>query len=249
VPPDYFSKTGQLWGNPIYDWDAMKQHGFRWWIERFRHLLKLVDIVRVDHFRGFVAAWEVPGGDRTAENGQWVNVPGRELFASVENALGRLPVIAEDLGVMTPEVDALRDEFGFPGMRILQYAFSGDAQNRDLPHNYVPNTVVYTGTHDNDTTVGWWRSHADDSREREYVSQYIKDASEEISWEMIRVAYSSVADIAIIPMQDLLGLGSDARMNTPATSSGNWEWRLDDTAFTDDIALRAKQLTEIYGRS
>ena len=249
VPPDYFSKTGQLWGNPIYDWDAMTRDGFRWWVERFRQAFKLTDVVRVDHFRGFVAAWEVPGGDETAEKGQWVNVPGRELFSSVERALGRLPVIAEDLGVMTREVEELRDAFGFPGMRILQYAFPGDAKNRDLPHNYVPNTVVYTGTHDNDTTLGWWHSLAADSHERKHVSEYVTDENDEINWKLIRAAYASVADLAIIPMQDVLGLGSQARMNTPATSSSNWEWRMNDGAFSDSISDTLKQLAEIYGRT
>jgi 4-alpha-glucanotransferase len=246
VPPDFFSKTGQLWGNPIYDWQAMQRDRFAWWTERFRHALCLTDIVRVDHFRGFVAAWEVPGMDKTAEHGEWVNVPGRELFAAVKRGLGELRVIAEDLGVMTGEVDELRDSNGFPGMRILQYAFSGDGKNRDLPHNYVQNTVAYTGTHDNDTTVGWWRSLGEN--EREYCLKYLGSDDAEIEWKMIRLIYSSVADIAVIPMQDVLGLDSDSRMNTPATNIGNWSWRMAEDGFDDAAIDRLNDLAQIFGR-
>ena len=246
VPPDYFSKTGQLWGNPIYDWQVMQRDGFAWWTERFRHALSLTDIVRVDHFRGFVAAWEVPGKDKTAERGEWVNVPGRELFAAVKRNLGELPVIAEDLGVMTAEVEELRDSNGFPGMRILQYAFSGDAKNRDLPHNYIPNTVAYTGTHDNDTTVGWWQSIP--GGERKYCLEYLDSDDNEIEWKLIRLLYSSVADIVIIPMQDVAGLDSDARMNTPATNNGNWSWQMTGDAFNETVIDRLKDLAQIFGR-
>lgn len=246
VPPDYFSKTGQLWGNPIYDWDAMRRDGFAWWTERFRHTLKLTNVIRVDHFRGFVAAWEVPGKAETAEHGKWVDVPGLELFSAVTRALGDLPVIAEDLGVMTPEVEALRDRFGFPGMRILQYAFSGDAKNRDLPHNYIPNSVAYTGTHDNDTTLGWWKSIG--SNERIRCLKYLDSTESDINGKLIRLLYSSVADIVIISMQDILGLGSEARMNTPATSEGNWQWRLVGDAFGRDISAQLKELASIFGR-
>jgi 4-alpha-glucanotransferase len=246
VPPDFFSKTGQLWGNPIYDWQAMQRDGFGWWIARFRHALKLTDIVRVDHFRGFAAAWEVPGKDKTAEHGEWVKVPGHALFSEVERRFGKLPVVAEDLGVMTPEVETLRNSFDFPGMRILEYAFSGDAKNRDLPHNYVPNTAAYVGTHDNDTAVGWWNSIGEN--EREYCLKYIAAADAEINWQLIRLLYSSVADVAIVQMQDVLGLGSDARMNTPATENGNWEWRLTEGSLTDVAAARLKELSLIYGR-
>jgi 4-alpha-glucanotransferase len=251
VPPDYFSKTGQLWGNPIYDWDAMLRDGFQWWIARFRQMLATVDIVRVDHFRGFCAAWEVPGTDKTAENGKWVNVPGKELFTAVIRALGDLPVVAEDLGVMTPDVEELRDEFGFPGMRILQYGFAGDARNRDLPHNYVPNSAAYTGTHDNDTAVGWWNALVKDKqrrRDHDYCLKYLKTEGREINWDLIQSVWSSVADTAIVPLQDLLGLGNEARMNLPATQSGNWSWRFTSGALTSKIAARLKDLTETYGR-
>jgi len=254
VPPDYFSKTGQLWGNPIYNWDEMLRDGFRWWKDRFRHMLRLVDVVRVDHFRGFAAAWEVPGGDKTAENGKWVNVPGHELFAALKNEFADLPVMAEDLGVMTPDVESLRDEFGYPGMRILQYAFGGDAKNRDLPHNYIPNTVAYTGTHDNDTIAGWWKLLASDkagelSPSQKHVLDYLAtDDTTDPNWRFIRLLYSSVADVAIIPLQDVLGLGNEARLNTPATSAGNWQWRFENGTITDDMVARLKQLTDLYGR-
>ena len=257
VPPDYFSKTGQLWGNPIYDWTAMQLDGFRWWISRFRAMFKIVDIVRVDHFRGFCASWEVPGGDETAENGGWVNVPGRELFNAIRSALGELPLIAEDLGVITPDVESLRDQFGFPGMRILQYAFGGDAKNHDLPHNYLPNSVAYTGTHDNDTTVGWWRSDvgagstrdgAEISREHSFCLKYLNSDGSEINWDFIRAIWASVADTAIVPVQDLLGLGTEARMNLPATLPDNWSWRLTDGALSDEIITRLRGLTLLYGR-
>jgi 4-alpha-glucanotransferase len=257
VPPDYFSQTGQLWGNPIYDWEKMRSDGFRWWIERVRHTLKTVDIVRVDHFRGFAAAWEVPGGDKTAENGRWVNVPGKELFDALKNALGDLPFWAEDLGVITPDVEELRDSFGFPGMRILQFAFGGDTKNHDLPHNYIKNCVAFTGTHDNDTTVGWFRSQAgagstrDDSqirREREFCLKYLDSDGAEIQWDLIRAIWASVANTAVAPMQDVLGLGNEARMNLPASSSGNWYWRFQDGDISEEIVERLKELTEIYGR-
>jgi len=258
VPPDYFSRTGQLWGNPIYDWDAMRRDGFRWWIARMRSTLQAVDVVRVDHFRGFAASWEVPAKDKTAENGRWVDVPGKELFNTLKRSLGELPVIAEDLGVITPDVEELRDGFGFPGMRILQFAFGDDAKNHDLPHNYIKNCVAYTGTHDNDTTVGWWfsqpgagstRDQKDISREHDYCLEYLDSDGSEIHWDFIRAVWASTADIAITPLQDLLGLGTEGRMNLPASSSGNWHWRMDEDAITNDITTRLKQLTEIYGRN
>jgi len=257
VPPDYFSKTGQRWGNPIYDWDAMQQDGFGWWISRFRSTFEMVDIARVDHFRGFIATWEVPGEDATAENGRWVDVPGTALFTALKRELGELPLIAEDLGVVTPEVEQLRDDFGFPGMRILQFAFGGDAKNHDLPHNYVNNCVAYTGTHDNDTTVGWWhsqagagstRDEADISREHSFCLKYLNTDGREINWDLIRAIWASVADTAIAPVQDLLGVGSEGRMNLPATMSGNWSWRLTDGMITKDIVTRLKELTVTYGR-
>jgi len=257
VPPDYFSKTGQLWGNPIYNWDKMMADGFSWWIERFRFTLKMVDIVRVDHFRGFAASWEVPGGDKTAENGRWVNVPGHQLFQTLKREFGELPVMAEDLGVITPDVEELRDGFGFPGMRILQFAFGGDTGNLDLPHNFIRNSVAYTGTHDNDTTVGWFLSEAGAGstrdleqikRERKFCLKYLDSDGEEINWDFIRALWASVADTAITPMQDLLGLGTEARMNLPASTSGNWQWRCGEGDLSGEIAERLKELTETYGR-
>lgn len=257
VPPDYFSETGQLWGNPIYDWDAMRRDGFGWWIDRVRATLRTVDAVRIDHFRGFAAAWEVPGGDATAENGRWVDVPGKELFDALRNSLGELPFWAEDLGVITPDVEELRDGFGFPGMRILQFAFGGDARNHDLPHNYINNCIGYTGTHDNDTTVGWWHSQAgagstrdasEISRERDFCMRYLNTDGSEIHWDFIRAVWASVADTAIAPLQDLLGLGTEGRMNLPASTQGNWHWRFKDGDITDHIESRLRELTETYGR-
>ena len=257
VPPDYFSKTGQRWGNPIYDWDAMRRDRFRWWTSRFRFTLQTVDIARVDHFRGFAAAWEVPGTDETAEHGEWVDVPGMELFAALKEALGELPVIAEDLGVITPDVEEIRDTFGFPGMRILQFAFGGDAKNRDLPHNYIQNSAAFTGTHDNDTTVGWWQSQAgaDSTRdaasvshEHEFCLRYLGSDGSEINWSFIHAIWASVADTAIAPLQDILGLGNEARMNLPASTSGNWSWRFTGEAITEATTARLRELTETYGR-
>lgn len=257
VPPDYFSRTGQLWGNPIYDWDAMRATGFRWWIERLRATLQTVDILRIDHFRGFAACWEVPGKDETAEHGRWVEVPGRELFTTLRNVLGELPIIAEDLGVITPDVEALRDDFGFPGMRVLQFAFRGDSKTIDLPHNYVRNCVVYTGTHDNDTTVGWFQSKAgkgstrsaeEIERERKYCMRYLNSDGRHIHWDVIRAAWSSIADTAVVPLQDILGLGSNARMNLPASEQGNWQWRFRHTALTKKLSDKLRKLTELYGR-
>ncbi|MBP6002526.1 MAG: 4-alpha-glucanotransferase [Pyrinomonadaceae bacterium] len=258
VPPDYFSSTGQLWGNPIYDWDAMRADGFRWWIARVHSTFQTVDVVRVDHFRGFAASWEVPGDDETAENGRWVDVPGKELFVALRQSLGELAIIAEDLGVITPDVEELRDGFGFPGMRILQFAFGGDAQNHDLPHNYIRNCVAYTGTHDNDTTVGWFNSQAgagstrdegEISREHDYCLKYLDSNGEEIHWDFIRAVWASVANTAITPLPDLLGIGTEGRMNLPASTSGNWHWRMTRESINDGIVERLKELTEIYGRT
>lgn len=247
VPPDYFSKTGQLWGNPIYDWEAMAADDFGWWTARISFALNTVDLIRLDHFIGFVRNWEVPAADETAENGEWADVPGQLLFATLRRRLGDLPIIAEDLGSMTAEVEQLRDKSGFPGMRILQYAFGGDAYNRDLPHNYVRNCVVYTGTHDNDTTCAWYKAAR--KKARKHCREYLRSNGREIHWDMIRAAFASTADTAIIPVQDLLGLGSEARMNTPATAMGNWEWRLRSGELTDDVAARLKKLAVMYGRS
>jgi 4-alpha-glucanotransferase len=257
VPPDYFSATGQFWGNPLYNWARMLDDGFKWWIERVRAILQMVDIARIDHFRGFAACWEIPGGDTTAERGRWVEVPGRELFTAIRNTLGDLPIIAEDLGVITPDVEKLRDEFGFPGMRILQFAFSSDQNNIDLPHNYHHNVVVYTGTHDNDTTVGWFNSVAGTgstrtagqiSAERGFCLKYLHTDGAQIHWDFIRAVLASVADTAMLPLQDLLGLGPEARMNLPNSTKGNWTWRFRDDAFTEQHAERLRDLTETYGR-
>jgi 4-alpha-glucanotransferase len=247
VPPDYFSKTGQLWGNPIYDWDAMRGDGYRWWTARVRAALAMVDVVRIDHFRGFAAAWEVPGGHRTAEKGQWVDAPGAELFATLQRGLGQLPFIVEDLGVITPDVDALRDQCGFDGTRVLQFAFGGDAANLHLPHNYVRNCAAYTGTHDNETAVGWFDSRS--GPERDHCLNYLSSDASEIHWDMIRSLLVSVANTVIIPMQDILGLGNEARMNLPATTDRNWQWRLSEGSVTPNILERLRELTELYGRS
>ncbi len=257
VPPDYFSKTGQLWGNPVYDWEQMRETGFHWWVERFKANFKLFDIIRLDHFRGFAACWEVPAGDETAERGRWVKVPGRELLTVLKITLGELPIIAEDLGVITPDVEALRDDFHLPGMRILQFAFSSDSSNIDLPHNYTPNSVVYTGTHDNDTTLGWFESQSGKGstrdarqieRERKRCLKYLQSSGKEIHWDFIRAVFASVARLAIVPMQDVLGLGSSARMNLPASSEGNWGWRMRDDALNEKIAERLYEMAELYGR-
>jgi 4-alpha-glucanotransferase len=255
VPPDYFSSTGQLWGNPIYNWDAMRAAGFRWWIDRLRATLQTVDLLRIDHFRGFAASWEIPGGDKTAERGRWVEVPGRELFTALRNTIGELPIIAEDLGVITPDVEALRDDFGFPGMRVLQFAFRGDSRNIDLPHNHIQNCVVYTGTHDNDTTVGWYKSVAGAGstrdaeqieRERAYCLKYLNSDGSEIHWDFIRAAWASVANTAIAPLQDVLGLDSSARMNLPASQEGNWRWRFRERGLTKRVSDRLRELTALY---
>lgn len=246
VPPDYFSKTGQLWGNPIYDWDAMRREEFGWWTARISFNLMTVDLVRLDHFIGFGRNWEVPAKDETAENGKWAEVPGQEFFSVLKSKLGELPVIAEDLGAMTPEIERLRDAFGFPGMRILHNAFGGDAYNRDLPHNYRSNCVAYTGTHDNDTTIGWFKSAP--KNVKKHCRQYLQSNGREINWDLIRAVIGSVADTAIFPMQDVLGLGSDSRMNTPATGAGNWQWRMKVEDLNDDTFDRLAELTDLYGR-
>jgi 4-alpha-glucanotransferase len=261
VPPDYFSATGQLWGNPHYDWARLERTGYAWWIERVRSVLTLVDRVRLDHFRGFVASWEVAGAASTAMQGEWKRGPGAALFEAMHHALDSspLPFVAENLGVITPEVEALRQQYGFPGMAILQFAFGTDPQAPDFrPHNFSRNLVVYTGTHDNDTAVGWWtggaghstRSEQDITREHDYARRYLGiDTDREVHWDLIRAALASVADTAIIPAQDLLGLGSDARMNQPGTPSGNWRWRLRPGQLTPDIAQRLGMMTETYERT
>jgi 4-alpha-glucanotransferase len=255
VPPDAFSETGQLWGNPIYDWDRMRGDGFKWWMDRVRETLKIVDVLRLDHFRGFASFWEVPAEHETAEHGRWVEAPGREMFNSLKESLGgELPIIAEDLGTITQDVHELRDEFGFPGMRVLQFAFGGDPHDTHLPHEYTKNTVAYTGTHDNDTVVGWFDARSRDGasegekRERERCLKYLGTDGREINWDFIRAAQMSVADISIAQLQDVLGLSSDARMNTPASAEGNWAWRFKEGALTDELRGRLREMTAIYGR-
>jgi 4-alpha-glucanotransferase len=247
VPPDYFSVTGQLWGNPLYRWDALARQGYRWWIERFRATLTLVDIVRIDHFRGFAAYWEVPASEATAVNGRWVSGPGAALFDAVGAALVRLPIIAEDLGLITPDVEELRDQLGFPGMKVLQFAFGDGAADPYLPHNYRRHCVVYTGTHDNDTTAGWWETIA--QHERSNVQLYLGRDGSDISWDFIRLALGSVAETTIIPLQDVLSLGSEARMNTPGRPSGNWSWRYTPELLSPQVTERLHRLTQLYGRA
>jgi 4-alpha-glucanotransferase len=258
VPPDYFSATGQLWGNPIYRWDVLSRSGYRWWIDRFRASLKLFEMVRLDHFRGFEAYWEIPAGEPTAMHGKWIKGPGRALFEVLRRELKELPIVAENLGVITPEVEALRQEFGFPGMSLLQFAFGNDPQGPSFrPHNYMRELAAYTGGHDNDTTVGWWastgvgestRTAEDIRQEREFAKAYLGCKDEAINWVLIRTILASVAEIAIIPLQDVLGLGSEARMNLPGTLSGNWKWRYRASALTPEIKSRLKQLSSLYDR-
>jgi len=258
VPPDYFSATGQLWGNPLYRWDALARTGYAWWIDRFRAVLALVDLVRLDHFRGFEAYWQVPGDAPTAERGKWVKGPGAAFFEALLGALGALPIVAEDLGVITPEVEALRDRFGFPGMAILQFAFGGDAHANDfLPHNYPKHKVVYTGTHDNDTVVGWWtagvgdttRTQAEVEREHQRALAYVGGDGSEINWDFIRTLFVSVAETAIVPLQDVLGEGSASRMNLPGRPSGNWKWRFAVSQLTPEVRRRLHAITDGAGRT
>lgn len=247
VPPDYFSPTGQRWGNPVYRWDVMRTQGYRWWIERFRWTLQMVDIVRVDHFRGFSAYWQVPASEPTAVKGRWVKVPGKDLFRSLQRELGELPIVAEDLGIITPDVTRLRKGLGFPGMRVLQFAFDGDPDNLYLPYNYEPDTVVYTGTHDNDTLVGWFSGLSEEEKPRVY--DYIGREDISVPWEMIRLAYASVARLAIVPLQDWLGLGSEARMNQPGRESGNWQWRCRREHLHEGLAHAMAKMCAVYGRN
>jgi 4-alpha-glucanotransferase len=257
VPPDYFSATGQLWGNPTYRWDRLRKDGFRWWIERVRGVMRLFDMVRIDHFRGFEAYFEIPAGETTAVHGVWIKGPGVELFEALEREFGALPIVAENLGVITPEVEAIRKRFDFPGMALLQFAFGNDPQGPSFrPHNYERNLVAYTGGHDNDTTVGWWtsgiadstRSEEDVQRERAFAGKYLNMRGEEIQWAMIRALMASVADTVLIPMQDVLGLGSQARMNRPGRMDGNWRWRYERGELRPEMAQRLRVLTELYER-
>jgi 4-alpha-glucanotransferase len=246
VPPDYFSATGQRWGNPLYRWELMQEKGYSWWVDRVRKTFSLVDILRIDHFRGFEAYWEIPASEPTAVVGRWVKGPGDELFQALQGALGQLPIVAEDLGVVTPEVVALREEFGFPGMKVLQFAFDSDASNPYLPFNLDHDCVVYTGTHDNDTTRGWYENQTEELRHR--VRLYLGSDAHEISWDFIRLALATVADLAVVPLQDVLGLGSEGRMNRPGDPVGNWQWRYLPGALADEQAGRLRSLVEIYGR-
>lgn len=251
VPPDYFSATGQLWGNPVYDWDKMEQTNFAWWVNRFKATLQYVDIVRIDHFRGFEAYWQVPGGETTAMNGEWVKGPDAKFFEVLQAAVGSLPVMAEDLGIITPEVELLRDRFNFPGMRILQFAFGGDPSNAYLPHHYIQNAVVYPGTHDNDTAIGWWNTTGE--AEKQHVANYFGYGNPNdvraIHWLFIQVALASVADLAILPLQDVLGLDGRARMNDPRYNDGQWRWRFTDSQLlSSEISDRLLRLTQMYSR-
>ncbi|MDE2079947.1 MAG: 4-alpha-glucanotransferase [Burkholderiales bacterium] len=247
VPPDFFSATGQRWGNPLYRWSEHAKDGYAWWVERVRRTFELVDIVRIDHFRGFAAHWEIPAGEPTAVQGRWVPGPGEALFEAIARALGPVPIIAEDLGVITPDVEALRKQFAFPGMRILQFAFAGDATDRFLPHNYEPDTVVYAGTHDNDTTAGWWATATE--HERHFARGYLATDGHDMSWTLIRTALASVADTAVHPMQDLLSLPTSCRMNYPGQASGWWGWRFQWSQVQPWHAGRLAELSRLYGRA
>jgi len=253
VPPDYFSETGQRWGNPLYRWDVLAERGFDWWIERIRRAMRLYDIIRLDHFRGFEAYWTIPAEEKTAVKGEWVKAPGLELFHTLERALGPLPLVAEDLGLITPEVTALREALGLPGMKVLQFGFGseGDFDPRGahvhLPQSYVPATVAYTGTHDNDTTQGWW--NAAGGWERAAVEALLGPVHGRPVWPMIRAVHGSVAEMAIEPAQDLLELGSEARMNTPAVAAGNWSWRAPENCWTEALAERLAALAEVTDRN
>ena len=246
MPPDYFSPTGQRWGNPLYRWDVMKQNNYAWWIERFKAAFTLVDYVRVDHFRGFEAYWEIPASEVTAINGEWMPGPAEDFLAVIQDALGELPIIAEDLGVITEGVEALRDGFNLPGMKVLQFAWS-DPTNVFLPHNHVENCVVYTGTHDNNTTIGWFHDEVDEGT-LEFMKTYLERDINEINWRMVQVAMMSPAHTAIFPMQDILNLGSEARMNTPGKEGGNWTWRFTEADFEHSGKDRLGHLTWLYRR-
>lgn len=248
APPDFFSDTGQVWGNPVYKWEHLQQTGFRWWIQRFHAMLDYVDLIRIDHFVGFKLFWAVPQGATDARHGEWVEAPGDAFFEALKQELGALPIFAEDLGTITPEVEALRNRFKFPGMKILHFAFSEDDTHPYLPFNYDRNFLVYTGTHDNDTTVGWYEQLKD--KERDNVLTYLGCVSSEgIHWDMIRLAFSSIANFAVIPLQDILGLGTEARMNVPGRQAGNWEWRYQANALTSECCDRLKHLTQFFGRA
>lgn len=246
VPPDYYAETGQLWGNPVYRWNQMKKFDYKWWIRRIRKTLEFVDIIRLDHFRAFESFWAVPWGSKTAEHGEWGKGPGASFFNSIKEAIGSLPFIAEDLGVITDEVIDLRDRFGFPGTKVLQFAFDGNPNNPHLPYNIFPNSVVYTGTHDNDTTTGWLNTLSGVERRR--VDAYISSGNTSSLEDLIRLAYSTTAELCIIPMQDVLGLDSRSRMNVPGKAEGNWNWRCRKEEFTIDKLFKVKEFADLYGR-
>lgn len=246
VPPDYFSPTGQRWGNPLYKWDVMKARNYDWWKSRFKSILSLVDYIRVDHFRGFEAYWEIPASEPTAINGEWISGPGHDFLEAIADEFGDLPVIAEDLGVITEGVEALRDDFNLPGMKVLQFAWS-DPTNGFLPHNHPVNCVVYTGTHDNNTTIGWWSSEVNEGT-KNFMQTYLEREVREINWRMIQVGMMSSAHTAIFPMQDILNLGADARMNTPGKEQGNWTWRFTEDGFNHNGKDRLSHYTGLYRR-
>jgi 4-alpha-glucanotransferase len=246
VPPDYFSSTGQLWGNPLYRWEVHRKDGYSWWIKRIKATLKLYDYVRLDHFRGFVNYWEVPAGSETAETGKWVAGPGAHFFEVIEKELGKLPIIAEDLGEISQDVFDLRDQFNFPGMKILQFAFASAPNDLFLPHNYPVNCIAYTGTHDNDTALGWFKTAP--QSEQDFCLRYLNRSEENIAWEMVRSIWSSAASIVIAPFQDFLQLGSEARMNYPGRASGNWSWRLIPLQYNSELAEKIYEMNFLYGR-
>lgn len=246
VPPDYFAKTGQRWGNPHYDWDYLQKTDFEWWLQRLETQLELFDIIRIDHFRGLEAAWEIPAREKTAMKGQWVKAPGAALLTAIKKAFGAIPLVAEDLGVITDEVDKLRCDFKLPGMKILQFAFDNNADNLYLPHNYESNSVVYTGTHDNDTTLGWYAPLNDEHKQ--YIYEVLGTPSQAMPWALIQAAFASVANLAIIPLQDILELGTEGRMNVPGTMEGNWQWQFNWEQLTNDKANKLAYLVKLFGR-
>jgi 4-alpha-glucanotransferase len=251
VPPDYFSATGQLWGNPVYRWDVLERRGFDWWLERIDHNLALFDWVRIDHFRGFVGYWEVPAGEKTALNGTWIQAPAERFFEAVRGRFPEAPIVAEDLGVITPDVRKAMARFGFPGMKILLFAFGEDLPEHPyIPHNFERNCVGYTGTHDNTTVRGWFEREAS-PEEKKWVFRYLgrEIHPEDLPWELIRLLMMSVANTVIFPMQDVLALGEDARMNRPSTTHGNWRWRLQEGRADPELSLRLREMAEIYGRA
>lgn len=250
VPPDYFSATGQLWGNPLYRWSKMEKNDFKWWRDRFNSMLEFIDIVRLDHFRGFAAYWEIPGDAETAIDGRWVKAPGHKFFSTLKKELGDLPILAEDLGVITPDVEELRDAFGFPGMKILQFAFGTGMDKKFLPHNHIPNSMVYTGTHDNDTTRGYFEKERENPESDifEFAQEYLNYDGEGMVEALIKEAYKSASNLVIIPMQDVLNLGTSARMNFPGTTGGNWTWRFSWDQMPDETAAKYKRWTELYER-